>query len=140
MLPTGTEALILKALQDHLGGIVLFPALPIAYIGAGFTPPDSGMWLQANIFPAPPIEMGMADNSEIIHRGAFQVGVVDETGKGAVQATEIASIIMARFKKGTVLTSLGTTLRIINRPGISGPIQDDNQIIISVSIRYQCSE
>ena len=98
------------------------------------------MWLEATIFPAPSVEMGMETDPTIVHRGTFQVGVVDETGKGALQATEIASSIKTHFKKGTELTSLGATLTITNRPTISGPIQNDNQIIIPVSIKYFSSE
>ena len=140
MLLTGTEALILKALQEHLSTIILFPTLTIAYIGINFDPPDSGMWLEATIFPSPSIEMGMENDPSIVHRGVFQVGVVDVTGKGALEATEIASMVVSHFKKGTKLTALGTILRITNRPSISGPIQEDNQIIIPISIQYFSSE
>lgn len=140
MLIVGIEPRIMMALQEHLGVVVLFPALPIAYIGVNFAAPDTGMWLEAKIFPAPVVEMGMADASDISHRGVFQVGVIDGAGKGAIEASEVAATIIKHFKKGTELSVLDTKLRITNRPSISGPIQYEHKLIVPIEIRYQCFE
>src|SRR5690606_8581597 len=68
----------------------LSPALPVAWPGINFTPPDTGEWLEVSVFPNGTENYGMANDAPVEHMGILQVGCCARTGSGVVSVLELA--------------------------------------------------
>ena len=110
-------------------------SLPVLYMGrpSGAVPPDSGRWLEVRLYRNENIEYGVADDGPAPAQGFFRVLVCDRPGQSVVAATEDAEALSQAIPKGT---AIGDAF-IERRPGIGGPIEDDDRVLHPVTFRYR---
>jgi hypothetical protein len=133
----GIEAQIASALLRRLQDLTLTPPLPVAYPDVDFTPPHSGMWLEAQMFPAPTEAVDIAHDGFNNYTGFLQVTVVAPEAGGALPPLEVAAQIMRWFRRGTVMEDGAATVTIFKPPYASPTLQDRATTRTPVTIRYQ---
>ncbi len=137
-MATGTDAIILAALIEHLKTLSFSPVIEIAMPGvdfpaAGQTKPDN--YLAAFFMP------NQTTNSEVgagqeQHRGVFQVSVFWKKGAGHIKPLEAADKIIAHFAKGTTIYADGLKIIIDRKPYASSPLQETDRVQVPVTVRY----
>ena len=88
--------------------------------------------------PAPSIALGVAFADDNQHYGLFQLDVFAGQNGGELASARIAALAVASFKRGTVLTKDGFSVRIVKAPYRGPMLKDDPWIMIPVSIPYVC--
>ncbi len=109
-----------------------FPALPVAYPGIKFTPPQSGYWLEPLVFRNQPIDGANPDFAPL-DRGVLQITVCMRPGIGIVGLTNISNQIRSAFPKNTKFSD---GLKITATPYNLTVITEDDRIILPVSMTY----
>lgn len=137
-MATEPDAIILAALLDHLGQLVLPPVLEIAMPGidypkAGQTKPDN--YLAAFFMPNETTNTELGDGQEQ-HRGMLQVSVFWKKGVGHIKPLEASGKIIKHFAKGTKLYSGGLKILIDRKPYAAQPLQETDRVQVPVTIRY----
>lgn len=111
----------------------LSPALPVAYPGVHFVPPDSGLWLELRWFPGETENYGVGDSGPSMHRGIGQVSVCGRDGYGVAPMLRLADDVISYFAKGTTLGK-GSVYR---KPWQSSVLVDDGRVIVPVTVRWR---
>jgi len=117
------------------------PAIAISLPNVAFTPPaqtSSAKWLRTTFMPAPTATLPIGSGSDQYY-GLMQIDVFYGQNSGEYAPGRIASAVIDYFKRGTVLTKDGFTVRIHKRP-YRGPMIIDGSgwVQIPVTIPYQC--
>lgn len=138
-MATGTEAVILAALLDHLGTLTFSPALAIAYPGVTFPPagqqkPDN--YLQVSFLPNRTDTLSVGKGRQM-HQGILQVSVYWKAGLGYVKPLDVADRIIEHFAKGTRLVSNDVKVKIDRKPWVSGPLQEPDRVQFPITILYR---
>ena len=136
-MSTQPEAIIFDLLNGHLAGLVLSPALPVAWRMVDFTPPASGMWLEAWPMMTATTKGEMAFHGRADRTGLIQVTVVADLGAGEAPALEVSGLVAAHFAEGTLLSSGTTTLRIVAPASIATPFIDGKYLRVPVTARWR---
>lgn len=123
---------ILTACLQRLETLGISPELPIAWPGINFTQPDTGMWLEAKLFPNEPMNYSMDNDGCHAARGFFQVIVGYRPGVGQINPSLIADAVIAHFSKGTPLGPV----RVVKSPWQSPEITEGSFLMIPVTIPY----
>lgn len=113
-----------------------FPTTPIAWQGADFTPPDSGVWLEAAVFPNNPIHDGIRLSDSRTDQGILQVMVMCRPGpKGYFSSAATVEAVKAALPIGLALTGL---VRIVSEPSeFRVDIRDPDRLAVIVSSQYR---
>lgn len=106
---------------------------PVAWPGVNFTPPTSGVWIEASFLPNSPIDEGIPNDSAVVPRGIFQINVNTRPGSGMVGITTAAELVQSEFPKGTMLAGF---VRISQHPYLMSPITEGDRITLPVTIPY----
>ncbi|MBN49988.1 MAG: hypothetical protein CMN85_10635 [Spongiibacteraceae bacterium] len=109
------------------------PAIPVAYPGVSFDPPDEGNWLELVPVWNQGENYGLADEGPTVERGFFRILVSYRTG--FVSAQTLAEEVVSAFGKGT---TFGGAL-VYESPSITGPVQSDEKTMLSVTIRWRAT-
>lgn len=138
-MATGTDAIILAALLDHLSGLIFSPALIVALPGIAFPPagqqkPDS--YLQVSFLPNRTETLSVGKGRQM-HQGILQVSVYWKVGVGYVKPLDAADSIVRHFAKGTCLVSNGVKVKVDRKPWVSGPLQEPERVQFPVTIPYR---
>lgn len=108
-------------------------AIPVAWPGVAFNPPDAGTWLEVVTFNNDSFELGMV-TSATVEQGFFRVIACTRPGQGVVTALQLADSIVSAFPKGSGITG---TIGLERTPTISSPIIDGDSIKVPVTIRWR---
>jgi hypothetical protein len=140
-MATGTDALILAALLDHLAALALSPPLPVAQPGIAFLPsgeskPDN--YLAATFLPNRTRQVTLGDDPQQ-KRGLLQVSVYWKAGAGLIKPLDVSGLVIDHFNNKTLFAS-GVKITISGEPWASGPIQEDDRVQIPVTIPYTAFE
>jgi hypothetical protein len=113
-----------------------FPTTPIAWQGSDFTPPASGVWLEAAIFPNDPIHDGLRLEDSRTDQGILQVMVMCRPGpKGYFESVATVESVKAALPIGLYLTGLA---RIVSEPSeFRADIRDPDRLAVIVSSQYR---
>ena len=107
-------------------------APPIAWPGINFTPPATGIWFEAMMFPNEPTNLVMdSDTAEQI--GFFQVTVCFRPGQGITLPMMTAEAVIAQFPKGTDLGPV----KVRMRPWLAPTVTASDYQFIPVTIPYK---
>lgn len=136
-MPAGIEARIADILLTHLGTLTLAPAVPVSYPGIPFTPP-SGTYLEATIHQNTTLDHFIGDDSTSEYRGLLQVSVRTPAGAGIIAPMDLAGKVAEHFKRGTVLSKDGLTVRVLKTPDIAGPLQEPDRLHVPVTVTWFC--
>lgn len=109
------------------------PALPIAWPGIHFTPPATGMWLEAKLFPNEPRDLAWDADGCALQRGFLQVMVGYRPGGGQVNASQIADAVITHFSKATELGPV----RVSKMPYQTPPLTEADKLYIPVTVPYR---
>lgn len=123
---------ILEACLARMETLGISPALPIAWPGIVFTPPGTGMWLEAKLFPNEPRDLAWDADGCALQRGFLQVMVGYRPGGGQVNASQVADAVIAHFPKATELGPV----RVSKRPYQTPPLTEADKLYIAVTIPY----
>lgn len=137
-MATGTEAKIADALLRYLSGLTFSPVLPVGQPNVSFKP--TGNHLAATFLPAPTISraLGFAGSNQYV--GILQIDVAwreKEGGTGDIAPLEVASQVIAAFKRGTRIYGGGIAIDVDSPPYVSPAIQEPPWRRWPVSIPYK---
>jgi hypothetical protein len=134
---TTPEAKIALALQDRLKAHVTAWETLVSFTGTDFNTPATGNWFEERIFWNTPKSLGLADASQVQHRGLYQITIVWPKGTGLAAQQEVAGLLIAHFAKGTVMTESGVTVRVEKNPWPLSPLQDGSWVKVPVTIPWR---
>ena len=140
-MATGTDALILAALLDHLAALIFTPPLPVAQPGIAFPPPGEDKpdnYLAVTFLPNRTRQVTLGDDPQQ-KRGLLQVSVYWKAGAGLVKPLDASGLVIDHFNNKTLFAS-GVKITISGEPWASGPIQEDDRVQIPVTIPYTAFE
>lgn len=130
-MTTGIEAGIVDALLNHLVGFTT--TLEIAWPGLDITP--DGDYLDVSIIPNTVIQSSFGTDGFNRHDGLMSIGVLWKKGVGVIAPAEEASLIVAHFKRGTVITKNGVSVRT-GPPRTAQAISDGSRMRLPVIIPW----
>jgi hypothetical protein len=124
---------IVEAAFQKLETFVCVPQPVIFYPGLESNPPQSGMWLEAKVFPNEPGNIAWDNDSCVDTRGFFQVLVYFRPGQGVLEPGRLADALIDFFPKGSDLGPV----RVRKRPWQSPIVtEDSSKLFIPVTIPY----
>ena len=106
---------------------------PIAYTGFEFTPPSTGVWWRAKLFPNDSQDFLVAGEAAI-QIGFFQVQVFARPGIGELGLLRSAEDVIARFPKGLAIFN---EVRVRKRPTVAPVIEEDSTVNMPITIGYR---
>ena len=131
----GAEEAILRALQGGVTAAVAastMPALPVSYVGVGFSTPNDQKWLE--IVWLPNNIQGDFLGQEKNYRGILRLLLHwPNDGAGAYRPLAVIESIGAYFTNGLLLSNV----QIYSKSDLTGVLQDGDDVIYPLSIRYQ---
>ena len=128
-----TELSVMAAFKDRL--IAEAPSgLQVFFPGFQKTPPQQGGWLEAKLFPAPPVARTWANTNQI--SGFFQVLVCWRNGVGVEPAYQAAQVVGGIFPYGLRLGPV----KVSSRPNIGPAVPEDSFFFVTVTIPYLGSD
>lgn len=107
-------------------------APPISWPGVNFTPPATGIWWEAMMFPNEPVNLTM-DNDTAEHIGFFQVLVCYRPGVGVMAPIINAAAIQSALSKGTELGPV----RVRSKPWLGPTVAYDDYLTLPVTIPWR---
>lgn len=122
---------IAGALRARLSTLTSLP--PVAWENINYTPSSTTLYLRPTILPAPTAQASLGDSGRDLHEGIFQIDVFIPDGSGR---STWPDSIADHFKRGTILTQNGVTVRIKNA-SIGTAFKDENFYQVPVTIDYQ---
>lgn len=130
------EAEILRALQEGVTAAVAastVPTLPVAYVNVEFEKPDDQKWLE--IVWLPNNVQGDLWGDDKTYRGILRIILHwPNKGTGAYRPLGLIGSIADYFPKGILLDN---NVQIYEKPDLTGLIQDGDETLFPVSLRYQ---
>lgn len=135
-MATGIEARITEALHTRLAALTLSPTMSVAWPDIDFTPPAAG-YLRPTHVPNTVRQATLGSAGKNRYRGIYQVSVFWQRNAGELVPREKADLVAAHFKRGTVLTNGGLSIRIYAPPVVAQTMQDGAYTHTPVTIRYQ---
>jgi Bacteriophage related domain of unknown function len=131
----GSEEAILRALQGGVTAAVAAsstPALPVSYVGVGFTIPNDQKWLE--LVWLPNNIRGDLWGNEKNHRGILRILLHwPNDGGGAYKPLAVIESVGAYFTNGLLLSNV----QIYSKSDLTGVLQDGDDVIYPLSIWYQ---
>src|SRR5262245_48602696 len=136
-MATGTDALILAALLDHLALLSFSPALAVAQPGVGFPPtgqlkPDN--YLAVTFLPNQTRQVTLGGDPQQ-KRGFLQISVYWKAGAGLIKPLDAAGQLIGHFNNKTLFAA-SVRITISAEPWAASPIQEDDRVQIPVTIPY----
>ena len=129
------EEAILRALQGGVTAAVAastMPALPVSYVGVSFTVPNDQKWLE--VVWLPNNIQGDFLGQEKNYRGILRLLLHwPNDGAGAYRPLAVIESIGAYFTNGLLLSNV----QIYSKSDLTGVLQDGDDVIYPLSIRYQ---
>jgi len=124
---------ILQAALERLLAFDYTPPVPVLWPGLNQVPPQTGLWIEASLFPNEPQDDTWDATQCALDRGFFQLLVGYRPGAGEKPASELADALIAWFAKGTAFGDV----RVLKR-GTRGPsfVDDGNKLFIPVTLHY----
>lgn len=110
--------------------------LNTAWENKDFTPPEGDLWIRETYLPAEKRAAAIGTSSQNRHRGIYQVDVFRPSGEGSGEAEETVTAIENLFKRGTVISYSGITVKIESASRTSGR-EDKPWYMIPVFIRWR---
>lgn len=134
------DVIVQSAVLMHLSSPALSGSPSIAYPLVAFTPTPGTAYLDARpILRAEPDQPFLAFDSDVIHRGVFQVDTVAPDGAGEAPAVRLASLVAERFAVGTMIYVSWYRIKVLQVPTIGATIKDAPWIRVPVSVPYYLS-
>jgi hypothetical protein len=131
----GAEESILRALQAGVTAAVVAsttPTLPVSYVGVNFTVPNDQKWLE--VVWLPNNIQGDLDGGAKNHRGILRLLLHwPNDGAGAYRPLAVIESIGGYFTNGLLLSNV----QIYSKSDLTGVLQDGDDVIYPLSIRYQ---
>ena len=129
---TATNTQIAKELFRKLNEAAL--GYPVGWPGDdGFTPPATGIWLEAMVMPNTGIDNGLAPTDVTVPQGLFQVAVYDRPGRGILAVNRAADEVKAAFPKNATITGL---VRVQRSPWSFEIQPDAARLSVIVTVTY----
>lgn len=120
-------AVLVTAFAAAQGVTVSYPAI-------SFVAPDTGEWLELLVFWNGSENYGVGNGGPSIENGFFRL-VVNSRSQGVMAAQKLAEEVVTAFRKGTTFAGA----RVESMPSIGGPFQEDDKIIVPVTITWRAS-
>lgn len=130
-MTTGIEAGILDALLNHMASYTT--TLEVVWPGVSRTP--DGNYLDVTVVPNTVEQSSLGSAGFNRHAGLMLVGVLWAKEAGIVDPAEEASSIVAHFKRGTVITRNGVSVRT-GPPRTAQALPDGSRMRLPVIIPW----
>lgn len=125
------DVAIYTAFADRVGTFAAARALPVAWPGVHFTPPETGAWLEVKFVPNETRDLGLGTDF-MQARGFGQVTCYARPGAGIVDPLTLAGEVIAAFPKGTPLGAA----TVERQPWVSSVLTAPDLVLAYVTIRY----
>lgn len=137
-MATSEDAIILSTLLDHLGTLVLSPALPIAQPGVQFPPAGQTLpknYLAVTFLPNKTERLTLGDEPQL-KNGMLQISVFWGAKEGLIKPLDVAGRIISHFNNARFVSS-GVRIAIVGEPWSAPPIQTVDRTNTPVTIDYR---
>ena len=105
-------------------------AITVAWPGATFTPPDSGLWYKPALLPGG-VDVANGVGGSVHQNGDYQISVFAPAGDGTATLYAAADALVAHFDRVTLGSTLHTGVPVI------GPLlQEPDWIHLPVTVPY----
>lgn len=143
-----TDNLIRAALDDHLSGIPAWlddGSIPliwtetvseVAWPNTHYKPDIGTGYFRPTLLPADVSQAELGEDGRNEHIGLYQVDVIAPIGKGRIAAETNADAVLRRFRRGTLITYRGITVRCDAAKTLPGRSETD-WFILPVQIDYR---
>ena len=128
------QALISQLVAASPGAAL--PVASVAWENKNFTPTVGTRWYRATFLPGISVAAAIGDGAQNRHVGVFQVDVIDQKDTGDMLAQTEAERIITCYKRGTVLTYSGVSVRVERSYRLAAN-QEDEWFVIPVIIEYR---
>lgn len=126
------------ALNARLNTLTFSPAIEIAWQGLKYVPVVGKPYLRPTLLRADPRQVTLGPAGYNRHEGFYQVDLFDKIDIGEDILLNKAAAIVAHFKRGTVLTREGFTVRIMRPPAILPIAYQNGWSMTPVRIFWTC--
>jgi hypothetical protein len=106
--------------------------IPIAYPAVKFTPPETGIWLEAKVLRNTGIDNGLSVVSTKVEQGIVQLNACTRPNAGIITLTNFANGLIAQIPKGLNIGDV----KVIKQPYLMQPIYIDDRVILPITIEY----
>jgi len=132
------DVLILNALLTKLTTPALdSPATPIAHPRVAYAPTPGTAYFHVHpVMRAETETPWLAFDSDALHRGIFQVDAVVPDNAGEAAGLRLASLVVTRFARGTLLAVGSDSLKVLVKPTIGAVVMDKPWLRYPVTIPY----
>lgn len=132
-------ATIARELINHIDDLALSPAIPIVKPEQPYKPVVGREYLELVFAPNETLTVFVGDDDPQQQQGFLQVTVVYPRNSGTEAPLLIADAVVNHYRKGTVLRGEdGTSVRVIRKPWVSMPFQDEGWFRVPVTVPYLC--
>ena len=135
-MATGIEANILEALSARMAALVLSSPLPVSWANVDYVPITGTGYITTQQLPNQTMQASLGTTGKNRHRGIFQISVFWPKGKGQVTPLGTVGEIITHFKRGTVLTAGGISVRIDAPPYANPAMVDGAFFMTPISVPY----
>lgn len=115
-----------------LAAVASGKGVPVSFPGVPFTPPASGLWLEASWVPNEPLNYGTADDGPTLERGLALVNVCGRPGGGVGPVLDLAEHVRHAFGKGTRFAGV----RVYSKPSVTLLPSEPSRLVSAVTIHW----
>ena len=133
-LATDIETALFNAVYAFIA--TLNPALPYEMPNRTLDPPEDGKYLVISLFKNDTDNIAWSTPS--MYQGILQIMINWPVNAGSGEMTDLADLIVAYFRKGTVFRYGSAVVKIEVEPSVLSLLQDGHKAQIPVSVRYRC--
>lgn len=127
--------MIHKALDKKLEQVAKLAGVPVAWENVPFTPPSSGVYLEADYLPADNEDFTI-QGTATMRRGVYQVTIVYPIDSGSQAAEKLAAAIVEAFPNNLAIPTEQTPVYVNGEPSVFSGIRDGTAYRMPVSIAY----
>lgn len=125
---------IRSAFAEHL---LTYPQVPaIAWENVTFNPVAGQPYLKPTLLPGEPQQAEIGTDGINMHPGIYQISIFYPSGGGVYSVNQLRDGLINHFKRGTVLTYSGDSVRVVK--SYPGPmLQEADYIQIPITIQFR---
>ena len=127
---------ISAALDSSLNTAATGTAFAVAWENSDYTPASNAYYMRPTLMPGTTQQAGLGASGLDQHLGVYQVDIVVPASTNKAAAITQADLIAEQFKRGTILTYGGVSLRLSKTSRGTGRV-DGAYFTIPVNVTYQ---
>lgn len=134
---SGAEAQIAEALLWYVAQTAANLGLPVSMPNVAYLEQNATPYLAATVMPNMADAVGIEFGSDINHQGLLQVSIFWPAGAGEIKPMQVASQIVAAFRRGAVISRNGLRVMFEQQPQVASPLSQADWFQVPVTARWR---